>query len=636
MPEKPDNPSSFWQELKRRKVVRVIIGYLASSYVLLELISIISEPFRLPEWTLRFVFIILCIGFVITVIISWIYDFTPKGIKKTESAKVIKLKDPLSAPVKRKLRVSDGIIVILLTAVVILAYPKIFKKDKFKDIINKEGKISVAVMPFRNLTNDTIWNVWQEGITYDLINTLSNTRELYVPSFQTMHDIIYATNKTNYTSLTSSFARDLSQKLNASVFITGSIVKSGDKFRINAQLVKTETGNIYKNFQIDGNSESDILNVTDSLSQLIRNYLQIEVLSRDNELKSYISTKNPEAYRYLMIGIKQFYAEDWKSAIESFIKVSEIDSSMILHYATLIAAYNNSGQYEKGRQVFNKLYEHVDDEDLSDFDRLIIKIRKAHIDKNQTDHIKYSKLLVELDPQLRNNWYNLGWTYNKYGQYEKAISAFEKVLDLDRQLGVPWEWIPTYTFLGRAYHKVGNHESEKEIYEIGLEIDPEAHDIISLQAICALSLGDTTEASGYLTRYCNLMKEKGRADHEILNRLGNIYWNADISEKAEHYYREALELEPDNNIYKSNLARLLIEEDINIVIGLELVNQLLLLRPDYYAYQYTKAIGLYKTGRLKEALSLFEDSWDRRPSYYHEHYLLIQEVKQALAKQNND
>ena len=48
MPDKSDNPFKFWQELKRRKVIRVIIGYLAAAYVLLELTSIVSEPLGLP------------------------------------------------------------------------------------------------------------------------------------------------------------------------------------------------------------------------------------------------------------------------------------------------------------------------------------------------------------------------------------------------------------------------------------------------------------------------------------------------------------------------------------------------------------------------------------------------------------
>ena len=83
MPEKPHN---FWEELKRRKVIRVIIGYAAAAYVLLELTSIIAEPLGLPEWTINFVLILLCIGFVITIVVSWIYDFTPKGIEKTKPA----------------------------------------------------------------------------------------------------------------------------------------------------------------------------------------------------------------------------------------------------------------------------------------------------------------------------------------------------------------------------------------------------------------------------------------------------------------------------------------------------------------------------------------------------------------------
>lgn len=84
MPENADNPLSFWQELKRRKVVRVILVYAAASYVILELVSIIAEPFGLPDWTLKIVFIILSIGLIISIILSWIYDITPEGIEKTK------------------------------------------------------------------------------------------------------------------------------------------------------------------------------------------------------------------------------------------------------------------------------------------------------------------------------------------------------------------------------------------------------------------------------------------------------------------------------------------------------------------------------------------------------------------------
>lgn len=89
-----DNPTNFWQELKRRRVIRAIIGYLASAYVLLELASIVIEPLGLPEWTIKLILVLLVVGFVIAISLAWIYDFTSRGIVKTESAMVAKEKAP--------------------------------------------------------------------------------------------------------------------------------------------------------------------------------------------------------------------------------------------------------------------------------------------------------------------------------------------------------------------------------------------------------------------------------------------------------------------------------------------------------------------------------------------------------------
>ncbi|GAF69254.1 unnamed protein product, partial [marine sediment metagenome] len=75
-----------WQELKRRKVVRVIIVYAAASFVILELTDIVAPSLGLPDWTLNFIIILLCVGFIITVIVSWVYDITPEGISQTKPA----------------------------------------------------------------------------------------------------------------------------------------------------------------------------------------------------------------------------------------------------------------------------------------------------------------------------------------------------------------------------------------------------------------------------------------------------------------------------------------------------------------------------------------------------------------------
>jgi hypothetical protein len=88
MPGKSSNLGHFWQELKRRKVVRVIIVYGAAAFVILELVDIVSPSLGLPTWTLNFAIVFLCISLIIAVILSWVYDIIPEGIEKTNVHKI--------------------------------------------------------------------------------------------------------------------------------------------------------------------------------------------------------------------------------------------------------------------------------------------------------------------------------------------------------------------------------------------------------------------------------------------------------------------------------------------------------------------------------------------------------------------
>ncbi len=115
----PSKLSQFWQELKRRKVVRVITVYAAAAFVILELVDIITEPFGLPDWTMILVVVLLTIGFIISVIISWIYDIHPEGgIVKTEPAEKVKSEDiPKSL---NSWRIASYISFVVIVALIIL------------------------------------------------------------------------------------------------------------------------------------------------------------------------------------------------------------------------------------------------------------------------------------------------------------------------------------------------------------------------------------------------------------------------------------------------------------------------------------------------------------------------------------
>jgi TolB-like protein len=107
-------------------------------------------------------------------------------------------------------------------------------------------------MPFQNMTNDTTWNVWQDGIQNELISFLTNSEELKVRQIESTTGLLQSEGLTNYTSITPSIAGAISQKLDANVFIYGSIKQAGTTIRVNAQLIDSKTQDAVKSFQIDG------------------------------------------------------------------------------------------------------------------------------------------------------------------------------------------------------------------------------------------------------------------------------------------------------------------------------------------------------------------------------------------------
>ena len=75
---------SFFDELKRRKVIRVAIAYAVTAWLLIEISATTFPMLRLPEWTATFVTVLLIIGFPIALIFAWAFEVTPEGIKRDE------------------------------------------------------------------------------------------------------------------------------------------------------------------------------------------------------------------------------------------------------------------------------------------------------------------------------------------------------------------------------------------------------------------------------------------------------------------------------------------------------------------------------------------------------------------------
>ncbi len=120
----------------------------------------------------------------------------------------------------------------------------------------------------------------------------------------------------------------------------------------------------------------------------------------------------------------------------------------------------------------------------------------------------------------------------------------------------------------------------------------------------------------------------------MLSSLGNIYIGANLFDEAERSYRQALQLDPRNPARINNLAWFLIDNDINVNEGVNLIQKAIDLRPDNWYYLDTKGWGLYKQGRIEEALKVLTDAWELRPRYDQDGYEHLQEVKKAFSSQN--
>jgi AraC-like DNA-binding protein len=117
--------TKFWEELKRRKVVKVMVIYASISFILLQVVSILIEPLFLPDWMMSMVIVLLAIGFPIAMVFSWIFEITPAGLEVTQATD--ENGNSLAHKGDSKMSILNMILIGLLVVIIgILVYPKMF------------------------------------------------------------------------------------------------------------------------------------------------------------------------------------------------------------------------------------------------------------------------------------------------------------------------------------------------------------------------------------------------------------------------------------------------------------------------------------------------------------------------------
>lgn len=616
--------------------------YTGAAYVLIELANNVVAPLNLPDWTPRVVIILVLIGFPITAILSWIFDITTEGIKKTEPEVTPLGEGLLPEAVRRKLRISDGIIAILFIAVCILIYPKIFNRDKFKDIRKDDGRISVAVMPFNNTTGDSLNHWFGTGISNILIDGLSQSPELSVIEYQTMLDILGSKENIQYASISSTVVEDIASSIQVKSYIWGDFISTEDKLRINLKLIDTKSKQIIKTYSEEDHPDS-LIQITRTISERIRNYLEIEALERsiESDYREFALTNSAKAFRCFNEGLISIVDRDYELAKQSLAEAYTVDSTFTFAAFYLAWAYGydqflGNFQPEQWRQWTLKAYSTKERLPLH-YQHWLELWYAITVSKDLSDINRYCELLEKSEIGSRLLWFDLGYTYYNYlWQDEKAVEAFAKVEEISQLMDSDWEFLLYYWFYGAALHDVGNYVKEGEILALGESIFPDKARLSLAQAAWAFTTGDSTKANAFLNKASSRLEYYQWPRSDIERNVAFAYQRAEMMTKAEVHYRNAYEFnlqEPENiNV----LARFLIRYDINIDEGMELTEKGLQLDPENLNLLWTNGLGYFKQEKFEKALSILKNVEERHLFFtysLHQLHQDIKEVEQALAHQ---
>ena len=337
MASDPNIIARFWQEMKRRKVIRVIIIYAASAFAILEAADIIFPRLGLPDWSMDLVLYILGLGFIITAILSWVYDLTPEGLKVTESIEIERQKQKDGIPVQSQetkvWKITTCISVLLIIALIIL---NVVRSSNQLKGIGKLGK-SIAVLPFENL-GPPEHAYFADGMTEEITSLLATIKAL---------GVISRTSAIHYAK-TDKTIKQIGEELGVNYILEGTVrwattPEGIDRVRITPQLIRVsdDTHIWADNYDRQIN---DIFKIQSEIAQKVVEQLGITLLEGEQSTLEIQPTENLEAYQaYLRgryyVGQPHFSLESWNRAMQNFQQAVEIDTGFALAYGELARAH---------------------------------------------------------------------------------------------------------------------------------------------------------------------------------------------------------------------------------------------------------------------------------------------------------
>jgi TolB-like protein/Tfp pilus assembly protein PilF len=436
------NQRNFFAELKRRNVYKVAVAYAVVGWLLTQVATQVFPLFEVPNWGIRLVVLSIAIGFPIALIIAWVFELTPEGIKRTED---------VDATAKRS-RGRVWIYVALVGAVLSVAL-FILGRYTAKTPTSRQDasparteaataipEKSIAILPFENLSEEKANAYFAEGVQDEILTKLAAVRDLKV---------ISRTSTAKYHSKPDNL-KIVAQELGVSTILEGAVQRAGDKVRVNVQLIdaRADTHLWAKSYDRE---LKDVLAVESEVAEQIADALKANLSPDESHALSAVPTQDPEAYDLFLQGEYQLRAAESVPVAETYARAEGFYRQAIARDPKFAQAYAGlaycslSSHWFVGRKT---------DAQLAEIKSLIDRALELAPDLPEAHFAlaifyywgrrEYEPALAELQRTLDLQPNNAkaqqyrAWILRRQGKWEQALSEAKHAQQLDpRDAAIP-------------------------------------------------------------------------------------------------------------------------------------------------------------------------------------------------------
>ena len=552
--------SNFFAELKRRNVYKVAVAYAVVSWLLIQIATQVFPFFEIPNWAVRLVIIVLIIGFPIALILSWVFEITPEGIKRESEIAPGRSITPQTGR-----RIVGLTIIAAAIAVSLLAFqllrPKSTPNARQIESTPSVSDKSIAVLPFDNLSDDKANAYFAEGVQDEILTRLSKVADLKV---------ISRTSTRKYSSAPDNL-RDVGKQLGVAHLLEGSVQKVANAVKVNVQLIRAATD---EHVWAESYSRKldDVFGVEGEVASAIADQLNAKLSGAEQKAVTEKPTQNSAAYdvylRALSIEHNNYNYEAYVQVEQGYEQAVQIDPNFAPAWARL--AIMRSFLYFNG----------------------------VDLNKNNAIAVKdAADRAMALAPEAGESWIAQGaYRYRVERDFEGALAAYREA-----QKRLPNSAL-VFEYLGFVQRRVGRWAEAEVNYKKALELDP-----LDIQLLSAIG----NEFYVHLKRFDDALASIDRAmqigpNPRLYGNKAQVLQSAGRLEEARHALAQIPDTALDDWVIVARLGQAVYERhfDEGIKVAEHKLNSIPRDQPlDSFQQLFLVYLGLCqeRSGRGEEA-----------------------------------